>query len=291
MAEELDANTGAESAPESTAPSADVDFETPESSDDGLFSTGFDDVETPVEEPAEPAEEPSTPAEPKQEATPTNDFHKHPRFQQLVADKQRLAEEAKQLRNKSEESERRLAELERKFTERPAEPEPEPEDMMEQMTENPREFFKNLEEKIGRVAMEKFQAQAKEQAAQAAQRQREEKSVSIYKDYFTKNEDALDAWRNGDIQRFQQDNPWADPIAAHKALTETTRIEKARKEALAEAEKNYQAKLKALGRAPANSKPGATPPPRQEVAPKNLITLADTKNYLLSEYLKDLGKG
>jgi len=175
----------------------------------------------------------------------SKDFSQHPRFQELIS--------------QNNESQEKIAALEKQVNEG-TKTEPEykldwstDEGMINAFTENPKQFMTEMFQQF-RVENSRLDGLEKQETLQT-QRVADEKST--LENYFTKTDGAIEMWKDGSIQKFQEENPGHTAISAHRALTEDSRIETALK---AEREK-WNTELKLKGRSTSLSNNGN--PPRQ----------------------------
>lgn len=218
-------------------------------------------------------EEKDTP-EPKKDATSEGDetrFDKHPRWQQMLQER----EQAKQLADQERIARAKLeGELEALRRQPPAETKAPvktdykdltaltEEEIAEWQATDPKGFAANMYAQVKSEALREVQQSIK--AEQAA----EQSKVNIertYKEFEAKHKDFKPMWDSGEIIKFIEANPGHNPISAYQAMTYETRMQKAIEEARAKAiketeekvNKNWQAKKQArvLGTGP--SGPGA----------------------------------
>jgi len=241
---------------------------------DGEF-TELDASKETIKQDAEDAgkgEDKTTP-EPKKDATSEGDetrFDKHPRWQEMLREREEAKKAVEQERIARAKLEGELEALKRQTqVEKP------PvkadykditaltaEEIAEWQATDPKGFAANMYAQVKSEALMKMQEDFR------AEREAENKKVSIertYKEFEDKHKDFKPMWDSGEIVRFIEANPGHNPISAYHAMTYETRmqkaIEEARTKAIKETEekvnKNWQAKKQArvLGTGP--SGPGA----------------------------------
>jgi len=204
---------------------------------------------------------------PKEEDTTR--FDKHPRWQQMLQER----EQAKQVADQERIARARLeGELEALKRQPAVEPPPTPklnykdvtsltaDEIAEWQATDPKGFAANM------YAQVKAEAIRETQAALKAEQSAEQSRASIertYKEFETKNPDFKPLWDSGQIVKFIEANPGHNPISAYQAMTYDTRMQKAIEEAKAQAakeaeervNKNWQAKKTArvLGTGPSGA--------------------------------------
>ena len=239
---------------------------------DGEF-TELDASKETIKQDAEDAgkgEEKDTP-EPKKDATSEGDetrFDKHPRWQQMIQEREQAKQTADQERIARAKLEGELEALKRQP---PAE---KPivktdykditaltaEEIAEWQATDPKGFAANM------YAQVKAEAMTQMQESLRAEREQEKNRISIektYKEFEDKHKDFKPMWDSGEIVKFIEANPGHNPISAYQAMTYENRLEKAIEEARAKAiketeekvNKNWQAKRTArvLGAGPSGT--------------------------------------
>ena len=214
-----------------------------------------------------------TTPEPKKDATSEGDetrFDKHPRWQEMLREREEAKKAVEQERIARAKLEGELEALKRQTqVEKP------PvkadykditaltaEEIAEWQATDPKGFAANMYAQVKSEALMKMQEDFR------AEREAENKKVSIertYKEFEDKHKDFKPMWDSGEIVRFIEANPGHNPISAYHAMTYENRMQKAIEEARAKAiketeekvNKNWQAKRTArvLGAGP--SGPGA----------------------------------
>ena len=217
--------------------------------------------------------EDKTTPEPKKDATSEGDetrFDKHPRWQEMLREREEAKKAVEQERIARAKLEGELEALKRQTqVEKP------PvkadykditaltaEEIAEWQATDPKGFAANMYAQVKHEALMKMQEDFR------AEREAENKKVSIektYKEFEDKHKDFKPMWDSGEIVRFIEANPGHNPISAYHAMTYETRMQKAIEEARAKAiketeekvNKNWMAKRQArvLGTGP--SGPGA----------------------------------
>ena len=212
--------------------------------------------------------EDKTTPEPKKDATSEGDetrFDKHPRWQEMLREREEAKKAVEQERIARAKLEGELEALKRQTqVEKP------PvkadykditaltaEEIAEWQATDPKGFAANMYAQVKSEALMKMQEDFR------AEREAENKKVSIertYKEFEDKHKDFKPMWDSGEIVRFIEANPGHNPISAYHAMTYETRMQKAIEEARAKAiketeekvNKNWQAKKQArvLGAGP-----------------------------------------
>ncbi len=198
-------------------------------------------------------------------------FDKHPRWQQMLQEREKAKEIAEQERIARARLEGELEALKKQppvETKPPVKPEYKDitaltaEEIAAWQATDPKGFAANLYAQVKSEALHQMQETLK------AERKAEESRISIektYKEFEDKNPDFKPMWDSGAIVKFIEANPGHNPISAYQAMTYETRMQKAIEEARAKAiketeekvNKNWQAKKQArvLGAGPGG--PGA----------------------------------
>lgn len=224
--------------------------------DDGLVSTvEFQAVqeekkteqveaETKTDDDSDDAEQ-NTSKDPEPEK---QDFHEHPRFKELVDEKNTLKAEKDALR----------AEVEKlKTSVKPAEEKTEKPDykydwdsidndsLLEKMTDDPIGVLVDFGKIVTKNTLDKVRQNEIEIEKQTV-RDRQKES---YETYFKETEGAVEAWNNGSIREYMDTHPGETPISAHKAMTEDSRIQGAVEKAVKAEREKWNKELKLKGRA------------------------------------------
>ena len=214
-----------------------------------------------------------TTPEPKKDATSEGDetrFDKHPRWQEMLREREEAKKAVEQERIARAKLEGELEALKRQTqVEKP------PvkadykditaltaEEIAEWQATDPKGFAANMYAQVKHEALMKMQEDFR------AEREQEKQRISIektYKEFEDKHKDFKPMWDSGEIVRFIEANPGHNPISAYHAMTYEARMQKAIEEARAKAiketeekvNKNWMAKRQArvLGTGP--SGPGA----------------------------------
>jgi len=189
--------------------------------------------------------------EPKKDATGDGDetrFDKHPRWQQMLQER----EQAKQIAEQERIARARLeGELEALKRQPPVEKSPvipdyknitalTAEEIAEWQATDPKGFAANMYAQVKAEAIHQLQETLK--AEQAA----EKNKVSIektYQEFESKNPDFKSMWDSGAIVRFIEENPGNNPLSAYQAMTYETRMQRAIEEAKAKAIKETEEKV------------------------------------------------
>lgn len=215
-------------------------------------------------------EEKETP-EPKKDATSEGDetrFDKHPRWQQMLQEREQAKQTAEQERIARAKLEGELEALRRQppVEKAPAKADYKDitaltaEEIAEWQATDPKGFAANMYAQVKAEAMTQMQESLK------AEREQEKNRISIektYKEFEDKHKDFKPMWDSGEIVKFIEANPGHNPISAYQAMTYETRMQKAIEEARAKAiketeekvNKNWQAKRTArvLGAGPSGA--------------------------------------
>lgn len=215
-------------------------------------------------------EEKETP-EPKKDATSEGDetrFDKHPRWQQMIQEREQAKQTAEQERIARAKLEGELEALRRQppVEKAPAKADYKDitaltaEEIAEWQATDPKGFAANM------YAQVKAEAMTQMQESLRAEREQEKNRISIektYKEFEDKHKDFKPMWDSGEIVKFIEANPGHNPISAYQAMTYETRMQKAIEEARAKAiketeekvNKNWQAKRTArvLGAGPSGA--------------------------------------
>ena len=255
MSEEQ-AGTLNESAGEPSQPAA------PQNSED-LIATVDQSVPEPekIEEQAPPEEAQNTEGESEEEEKPEEaPFHEHPRFQELIREKNALKEQVAELQQapqgKAEESEvKDMGELSN-------------EQLQDKFDEDPKGFITDLAQQIRNEVMGEVEQRNSEIQAKTE----EDLVAKQYDQYGKDNPDFLPLWESGKIEGFMTDNPGHTPMSAHILMTQEQR----EKDIYKEAESKITKTLKAKGNARTLSGgPAATGRPAGRIPTE----LKDTKKY------------
>lgn len=176
-------------------------------------------------------------------------FDQHPRFQELIKEKNTLKSENREMAQ-------RLEAIEAKVSEPPKPDADEKglfgmgdEDLLEQFSDDPKAFLQKFAQHIEESVTSKFSEATREQSYQDA--------VNTQYEQFAKdNEGFMDLWNSGEIQEFLNQNPAHNAMSAYYALTANDRktdqegaikeaVEKAVKETEERITKNFKAKRNA----------------------------------------------
>lgn len=224
MADQIDANEVTE---ESSSP---AEF------DDGLVSTvEYSMPEHPKEDGEEGEVETDTDTDTISDDAEQNtsdghekDFHEHPRFKELI-------EEKNALKAKLAEIEQRVVPPE-DSNEKPSYNnimQMDDDAIVDEFTNNPKKFMANFAQQLFHEFSGQMTAKQKamyEKHQQTVQQRTQEESL---KNFFEKRPDGIKLLENGEIQRFLQSNPGYGPIAAYHELTREqaiqAEVDKARK--------------------------------------------------------------
>lgn len=177
-------------------------------------------------------------------------FDKHPRFQELIKDRDTLRQELASIKGKLE------VLTPKETAEAKAEPLPfidittkSKEELLEWQEDDPKGYAANLYRQMLHETRQTLKAEQ-------AQLQKTTSVQQTYANFEKENPDFREKWNSGEIQKFMEAHPGHNAISAHMALTEKSRVEsekakvdaavaKAVKEAEERVTKNFQAKRNA----------------------------------------------
>ena len=226
MDQEIDANTGTDEVAETGSSPADVELQ-PIVDDDGFVST-TEFREIPKEsEPAKAGTSEET--EQKTESRPSEkkDFHEHPRFRELIKEKNELAEriakleaEKKQVTNQKPQSKYAFKNI----------MDMEDEAIVDKFSNSPKSFLANFAQQIAHELRTELEVEARTKQEQQMHQTTQQRALQNMHDFFKDREDGISMLKDGTIERFLMENPGHNPISAYHALA---------------GEKVYQAKLEA----------------------------------------------
>jgi len=229
-------------------------------STDSLYSTT--DYDEPASEEEEEEESTSADEQDQEEQTAGDEteekgeearFDKHPRFQQLIKERNELKKMLEQEQGKKP-SEKSADEPEEGSTLQKLMNMSE-EELLEMNAEKPKEFLGNMVDAI--------REQVKHEQTQA---QHEQRTMNTYEDYAKDNPDILDMWESGELQAFLDENPAHNPISAHMYMTQEKREQEMREKIEKELADKYEKRQTARNNSrvlsrtpPADYKPDKTP--------------------------------
>ncbi|WP_333664701.1 hypothetical protein [Desulfobacter postgatei] len=268
MAEEtIDANTGTEAAPESSS----VTDMQPVRSAEGLESTvTFEEVER-EPEPTNSDDAEQNTSTPEAEA---KDFHEHPRFKELIEQKNKLSGENKQLMD-------RIAAIESRMKETPEQPKPAEkapsyknimtmtdEEIMEELTDKPKDFLAMFAKQLyheftGALTQEQQAAQRK-----ATEQSYRDKTLQNLDAFFREKPDGIEMLKKGEIQKYINENPGHNAISAYYALAGNSTVQKEIEKAVAKEREKLLQELKAKGNAGSTAPTATGPKPASGKAPE-----------------------
>jgi len=176
---------------------------------------------------------------------------KHPRFKELISEKNELRKELKEIKQRLESVDSgRQPDVKAKGKE----PAPDYEDItaleddaiLDKFNENPKGFLANFARQIAHEVKTDIVTRFE---TEGAQREAEDRITRTFESYAEKNPDFNEMWESGKIEQFMRDNPGHNAISAHQLMTAETKQAEAIKKAVKEAEerikKNFQAKRNA----------------------------------------------
>ena len=283
--ENNDANTdmdGQGSSPEAGEETVEL---TPIIDEEGLVGTmEFDRVETSIEDDQAKDTDTSGGAEQNAPGTQNADtpFHEHPRFQELVTEKNTLSQ-------RNTELERRLEALERQGG--PAkEQNPQvnrfegksDEDLLSDFTTNPKGFLTDF----ANVVVSSVQEKGAADKAAEDQRSFQERQDATYREYFKDKEDELREFAP-QIKEFVLKNPGHNVISAYQELTREKRMESSLEAARKEEREKVLRELKVgkvVQSASSGNPPGGAPSSRGDHRLKNPDKYGGSENVLLERF-------
>ncbi|MCG7854192.1 MAG: hypothetical protein MIO92_16875, partial [Methanosarcinaceae archaeon] len=239
---------------ESTDPSSDaVEELEPIVGDDGLISTVEYQVkaekEAPVVEDTEDVDisdgaEQKTP-EATPEKTEKQDFHEHPRFKELIEEKNELKRKLEEVAQKVEAK-----------PEKPAEETPdyndimsmEDDDIIDQVTSDPKGFFSNYAKQLAHEIKTELRTAKKIEAEQNEVATFQERATKTYQDFFDSTPDGQALLDSGSIRDFVNSNPGHNAISAYYALTGDAQVQAKIEAAKKETEARIYKELKSAGK-------------------------------------------
>jgi len=175
--------------------------------------------------------------EPKDEGEEENmPFHEHPRFQELIREKNALKEQLAEIQTKTESKDKDAEEPE--YQDMGAMSNEELQDMFD---DDPKGFLTNFAKQIRSELVGEIQQQQREQMQQDQQRA----TVTTYEKYAKENPDFDKMWDDGKLQKFMDENPGHNAISAHMLLTKDIREKDAMKKAEEKLTKSLRAKRSA----------------------------------------------
>lgn len=202
--------------------------------------------------------------EPKKDAAGEGDetrFDKHPRWQQMLQEREQARQTAEQERFARARLEGELEALKRQPPAKEMLVKPDykdiaaltAEEIAEWQATDPKGYAANMYAQVKDETMRQLQDTFKAELTAERSRASLEKT---YKEFEAKNPDFNPMWNSGAIVRFIEENPGHNPISAYQAMTYETKMQKAIEKAIKETEekvnKNWQAKKQArvLGTGP-----------------------------------------
>lgn len=223
----------------------------------------------------------------------TDRLDKHPRFKEVIEEKNRYKAEAEEARLKTAKIEAELEILKSMMQDKKPETQTKAfvditqmtdDEISEKLATDPKWFAANMYRQIREEVVADLRAE--ERAAK-----QQEMTRKTYETYEKENPDFVSMWQKGEIQKFLETHPGHNPISAHMVLTrearEREKIAQAKKEAEEEVEKRFRAKQKA---AVLGSGPSATGRPSLD---KELANTKDKGGFVnvMAERLRLLRSG
>lgn len=258
-----------------SSPVLSTDYE-PIIDDDGFVSTT--DFKTVEPEPAKT--DTSEKTEQKTESTnqETKGFADHPRFQELIREKNELKERLAKIeaQNQPKEQQRKSKYNFKNIMQM------EDEEIVGQITETPKAFLANLAQQIAHEIRTDFEAEAAAQSEQAKVQTTQQKALDNMRSFFEDKEDGIAMLKDGTIKAFLDNNPGHNPISAYHAIVgEKVYEERLKKEIEKEREKINQ-ELKAAGKIKP-IKSNSSTPSNQVGRPKLADNKSDLKRIILEK--------
>lgn len=188
--------------------------------------------------------------EPQKEADPVR-FDQHPRWKEVMAERDRNLERA----IKAEATLEALKAAEKPVEKKEAEAVEadfkdiasiEDSEIYDWVDKDPKGFYANLLKQARHELRNEVLTELKQETSEKDYTARVEKS---YKDYADKYPDFADKWNSGEIQKFMDDNPGHNAISAHQMMTGESRLQAERDKAAKEAEEKVLKNLKAKSHA------------------------------------------
>ena len=262
MSEEEAGTLNTESAGESSQPVATHQTEDLVSTVDQPIPEAIPQEEPPPEEAQKTEDQPDGEKEEAANEEGEIPFHEHPRFQELIREKNALKEQLAEVAAKQNAPPDNAAE-EPEYTDLGALDNEKLQDMMD---EDPKGFITNLAKQIRAEV-------TGELTSVFEQQQREQSFMTEFEKFATANPDFNDKWESGDIQTYMDKHPYVtDARAAYDILSAQGREAKAAKDAETKIMKNLKAKSlsRSIGAGPAaTGRPSGQTP----------VELKETKTY------------
>lgn len=219
--------------------SPDVELK-PIEGDDGLVST----VEyQEVKKEADTQEDTSDDAEQNTSEDPPEkqDFHEHPRFKELI-------EEKNELKRKLEDAQ--------KPAEKPAKESPsfnnimsmDDDDIIDQVTSNPKAFFSNLAQQLAYEIKSDLAAAEQARAKQEQELSYKGKVEQNYHEFFKDKPDVKAMMEDGSIKKYIDDHPGHNAISAYYSIAGDASMQEKIKAAEKATEERIYKELKSAGR-------------------------------------------
>lgn len=218
----------------------------PITDDDGLVSTM--EYETSEPEQAEPEqaegeeadskkETPSEKTEPKTKDTTSKKegFHDHPRFKQLIEEKNSYKEKYEALQKqgaKQQPTFRNIMDME-------------DDAIMDEFTDNPKQFLGNFAQQL----IHEIDQRTVNQKQQEQQKTIQQKAENTLAEFFSDKKDGQQMLTDGRIQQYIQDNPGHNAISAYHALAGDSQVQDQIDKAVEAERAKIKKELKAAGNA------------------------------------------
>ena len=218
-----------------------------------------EDTEQPSPEEAQTTEETS---DENEADTP---FHEHPRFQELIREKNALKEQVAQLAERPQEQPAQAPDY-KDMGEMTAE------EIQDAIDENPKNFMTNFAKQVRDEVMADVLGQVEQRDQANSEKQREKEIEAQYDKYSKEHPDFDKLWESGEIEGFMTKNPGHTPMSAHILVSQEAR----ETEIYKKAEADVTAKLKAKQSSKVLSGgPSATGRPAGQIPAE----LKETKKY------------
>jgi hypothetical protein len=158
-------------------------------------------------------------------------FDKHPRFQQLIREKNEYKQMLSELKKEIEEL--KQAKTENKgFDPKQLDTEK----LLELQTEDPKAFLELVSKSIREQVVNEIRAEQEKMLAEKTEREKENAFIK----YAEENPDVLEMWESGVLQKFLEENPHHNIISAHMYLTKENREAELKRQIEQELEKKYR---------------------------------------------------
>ena len=200
-------------------------------------------------------------------------FDKHPRFQQLIKDRNEQKGLIAGLTKQIEALQKPQKEVKPAYKDMGAMTK---EALLEWQEEDPIGYVRNIAQQVRAETREDVLAEVT-QTLEAQREQAERQAIEkTYTTYAQKNPDFDDMWDSGELKSFMDDNPGHTAISAHQMLTMEKRVQEAVETATKDASKKAVSNLKAKQNARVL---GSGPSAGGKAVGQIPVELQDTKKY------------